>query len=149
MVDLTVITSALSGIKSATDIAQFLKGANASLDKAETKLKIAELISALADAKIAIADIKEVILEKDQQISELEQVQNIKSELVFESPYYWLKDPDGKDGPYCQQCYDNDQKLIRLQCPNNNGYWACKTCKSDFKDKTYTSPSMGVRARRF
>lgn len=146
MVDLTIITSALAGIKSATEIAQHLRGANISLDKAETKLKIADLISALADAKIAIADIQGVILEKDQQITELKQAQELKSKAVFEKPYYWLENSDKKDGPrdgpYCQQCYDNDQKLIRLQCPNNNGYWICKTCKSEYKDKTYRTPAM-------
>jgi len=139
MVDLTMVASALSGIKNATDIAQFLKGANASLDKAETKLKIAELISALADAKIAIADVKEVILGKDQRISELEQQQSIKSKMVFELPYYWVEDTNRKEGPYCQQCYDNDNKLIRLQCPDNDGFWECKTCNNHYQDKTVDS----------
>ena len=134
MVDLTTITTALSGIKTATEIAQFLNNTDSSLGKAETKLKIAELINQLADAKIAIADIKEIIIEKDRQISELAESQKIHGEVSYEAPYYWHTHDGKKDGPYCQQCYDTGKKLIRLQSPLGGGHWVCQTCKSTFID---------------
>ena len=55
MPDITAITAVLNGLKAATDIAQFLRKADLSLEKAELKLQIADLASALADAKIAFA----------------------------------------------------------------------------------------------
>lgn len=131
MLDIATVTTALSGIKSATDIAKFLSGANTSLDKAETKLKIAELISALADAKIAIADINEIILEKDQKIGELEKALALKINIKYVAPYYWLGEDEKKEGPFCQHCYDKDLKLVRLiEKKTTGGSFHCKICSS-------------------
>ena len=148
MVDITAITSILTGLKTATDIAVLLKGSGISLEKAEYKLKLAELISVLADAKIELAEIQQLVMEKEKLIRELQEALEIKETLTWEQPYYWLVDGNNKDGPFCQQCYDNDRKLARLQ-GNGNGYWECKTCKNSYKDKTYTSPApMVVSSRR-
>ncbi len=46
--DIAAIGSLLSSLKTATDIAKFIKDSDVSLEKAETKLKLAELVSALA-----------------------------------------------------------------------------------------------------
>ena len=143
MIDIATISAALGGIKAATEIAKYLKESDTSLDKAETKLKIAELISELADAKLAIAEIQETILEKDRAIAELKKAQNIDKELIYEAPYYWLNKDEGKEGPFCQQCYDSDKKLTRLHTPRE-GVWYCYSCKNEFKGKNYTPPSMTV-----
>ena len=66
-----VIGSILSSIKTATDIAKFINDSNISLEQADHRLKLAELISTLANAKIEIADIQELILEKDEEIKSL------------------------------------------------------------------------------
>ena len=68
MTDISSITSILESIKTATDIARFFKETTTSLEKAETKLKLADLISALADAKIETAEIQSLISEKDEEI---------------------------------------------------------------------------------
>ena len=69
--DMASITAALGSIKAAVDLAKLIKDSGASLEQAEVKLKIAELISALADAKIELATIQGVLLEKDLKIDEL------------------------------------------------------------------------------
>ena len=48
---------------------------NVSLEKAETKLKSADLVSSLADAKLEAAKIQDLLLEKDRRIKELEEAQ--------------------------------------------------------------------------
>ncbi|MEW8388647.1 MAG: hypothetical protein AB2660_14090 [Candidatus Thiodiazotropha sp.] len=64
------------------------------IDDAHIKLQIAELISALADAKIEAAEHAEII-------AELERKLNSKSELYFENGmYYRLLDDESSDGPY-------------------------------------------------
>ena len=137
MVDIPTIATALNGIKSATDIAKYLKQADASLETAETKLKIAELIEQLAEAKMAMADINEIIFEKDREIAELKKALEVSGKLHYEAPYYWLEENGKKDGPFCQQCYENNRKLIHLHSPHGGGFWVCKTCKSDYLDKNY------------
>ena len=139
MADINSITAIISSIKAATDIAKLLKDSDLSLEKAEMKLKLAEMINALADAKIEISDIQNVISEKERKIKELEEALNTQKNLQYEKPYYWAIENNKKDGPFCQQCYDNNKKLIRLQ-DNRNGIWTCPTCNNHFQDSSYQDP---------
>ncbi len=134
--DITSFSAALAGIKSATEIAKIIKDSGASLEKAEVKLQLADLISALADAKIEMANIREVISEKEAEINELRKELEIKGNVSWEEPYYFLNVKDKKEGPFCQRCYDSDSKLIRLQ-GDGEGWWQCKKCDSSFTDKNY------------
>jgi hypothetical protein len=136
--EITSISSLLVSIKTATDIAKLIKESDTSLEKAESKLKLAELISALADAKIEVADIQQVILDKDAEIRGLHDQLKIKAKVQWDKPYYWLIDGTQKDGPFCQHCYDKNQQLIRLQ-GNGEGYWDCKACKNGYADSTHSS----------
>ena len=123
---------------SAINIAKYIKNSQEIMDKSEQKLKLAELIEALADIKMEIAEIKSTLLEKDEKILTLEKKLNLKENLVYEKPYYWIEKKDAKDGPFCQKCYDANKQLIRLQGnDDNNGYWKCLECKEVFKDKNY------------
>ena len=62
MVDMAAISQVLSSIKAASDIAKLLKETDISLEKAETKLKLAELVGALADAKLELAEVQNLLL---------------------------------------------------------------------------------------
>jgi hypothetical protein len=73
-----------------------------------------------------------------EKIKELESKLNKKKEVVWESPYYWVVDDQSKDGPFCQQCYDRNEELIRLQ-GDGEGWWECKSCKNQFTDDSYSS----------
>ncbi len=139
--DLTTISTALSSIKTATDIAKLIKESGLSLEKAEANLKLAELISALADAKIQIADIQQLLLDKDNELRAANERLAVKEKLQWEKPYYWLIVDNQKDGPFCQHCYDKHKELIRLQ-GNGEGYWDCKACKSSYTDSTWDTPSV-------
>ncbi|MBW2022333.1 MAG: hypothetical protein JRI51_05615 [Deltaproteobacteria bacterium] len=68
MPDIATISSILTSIKTATEIAKFLKDTNISLERAETKLKLAEMVSALADARLKTAEIQELLIEKDKKM---------------------------------------------------------------------------------
>lgn len=138
--EIASITAALAGIKSATEIAKIIKDSGASLEAAEIKLKLAELVVALADAKMEIANINEELLNKNKEIQKLKELIDQKVEVVYEEPYYFsIVDDGSRDGPFCQTCYDSDQKLIRLQSPNRNGYWTCNKCESSVVDDTWHS----------
>lgn len=136
MADIATIAAALGSIKTASDIAKLIKDSGSTLEKAEIKLQIAELISALADAKIEMAGVQSEILEKDKTISALQDLLDARKNLVWEAPYYWVEEGDKKDGPFCQKCYDVDHKLVRLQGGGREA-WACRSCKNYFFDKHY------------
>jgi len=120
--------------KTAVDIAKFIKNSSDTLDKSGQKLKLAELIEALADIKMETAEIKSLIIEKDEKIQLLENQLKLKNDLKYVAPHYWLINSDEeKDGPFCQKCYDSDGKLIRLQ-GGNNDRWECRNCKGYFDE---------------
>lgn len=145
--DISTISAILTSVRTATDIAKLLKETDLSLEKAETKLKLAELIEALADVKMQLADVRELLIEKDEEIRKLEDNLKEKGSLVFEMPYYWLETEKGKDGPFCQACYDKDRKLIRLQ-GDKSGFWQCQVCKNSCTDSSYNEESYFVRPSR-
>lgn len=139
------VVTAVGSIKSAIDIAKLLKDGADTLDKAEVKLQLAELISSLADAKMQMAEVQELLLESNKEKKDLQNKLNQKSKVIYEKPsYFKINDDDSKDGPYCQNCYDADEKLIRLQGGGNNDFWTCNQCDKKYKGPRYV-PYGGSR----
>lgn len=138
--DLSQISAAISSVATATEIAKLIRASDLSLDKAETKMKLADLTDALANVKIQLADVKTLVLEKDARIESLEAMLVQRNNMVYDKPYYWLEDGPKKEGPFCQACYDSDSKLIRLQGRGRQGAWECRKCTNAYNDKSYTSP---------
>ncbi|MEZ8132049.1 hypothetical protein [Enterovibrio norvegicus] len=123
-----MVAEYVTGLKAAWDVAKALKVATDAIDDAHIKLQMAELISALADAKIEAA-------ENAEKISELERKLSAKSTLSFENGMYY-RDEEGKerDGPFCATCFDSKEKEIRLQhVPGNTfGDYHCRVCNGSF-----------------
>ena len=133
MDSLSALTNALASLTAATEIAVFLKDSELSLPKDEMKVKLAELIAAIAEAKLQIADITSIISEKDQTIKFLQDNINQGEKMVFEKNLYWSIEGDKKDGPFCPQCWDHDDKKTRLY-NMANAYWMCRICNNSYKD---------------
>ena len=129
--DLTSVTAVLGSIKTATEIAKLIKDSDLSLEKAETKLKLADLIGTLADAKLEVIGVQQVLAEAEARVRELEGALKTRQNLRWKEPSYWLETEGTMDGPFCQQCYDTDRKLVRLQ-GNGEGWFECKACKSSY-----------------
>lgn len=130
--DVAAIGSLLGSLKTATDIAKFVRESSVSLERAELKMKLAELIEALANAKIEAADIQQEILDRDQRIRVLQAAAAIQAELRWVQPCYFRKNEQGTDDPYCQNCYDSTGKLSRLHT-EGAGFFRCRVCKQIFK----------------
>jgi hypothetical protein len=142
----TVLPGLLDNIRKAIDLAKTIKESNVTLEAADIKLRIADLLSALADAKMDVADIQQTLAAKDAEIDNLKEKLKIKANVQWKKPYYWLIDGDHKDGPFCQHCFDESQKLIRLQ-GSGDGYWHCKACKSSYADSTAKSRRINPDSR--
>jgi len=116
MPDIATISAFIGSIKTATELAKAIKGADLSLEKAETKMKMAELISALADAKIQAAEIQDLLQERDERIKELEKSLDNKSKLIFQKGKYYESDANNNPigEPYCSHCWESKNKMIHL-----------------------------------
>ncbi len=115
-------------IDNAKDIAELIK-----------KIGNMELYEKIISLRDEIFQLKEENLNLRENLKSLKESQEIKSNMKYEPPYYWLEKDNKKDGPYCQKCYDDNGKLMRLQ-NHGNGCWYCLTCKSSVTDSSYRLP---------
>lgn len=133
MPDITSITAVLSGIKTATEIAKFIKETDLSLEAAETKLKIAELVISLAEAKMALVDVQDDLREKDQEIGKLNDALKLKTKLMRHNDSYYEVDTTGSPigDPYCSHCFESKHLAVHIsQHPINRRTSICPACNS-------------------
>ena len=124
-----MVTEYVASLKAAWDLAKAVKASTDAIEDAELKLKIAELINALADAKVSAT-------EDAERISELERIIDSRSEMTFTGTVYYRYTEEGeRDGPWCPRCFDADNLEVRLQ-PSYNGNWYCNNCKNGFDGRS-------------
>ena len=116
MPDITLISAALTSIKTAIGIAKLLREPDQSLEKAELKLKLADLVGALADAKIQLVEVQDALATKDQRIAELEAAFEIKDSVVRRYDAYYSVDGSGRPVgvPFCLRCWEVEHKRRQL-----------------------------------
>lgn len=112
MPDLTAIGAVLGSLKTATEIAKFIRESDVSIERAELKLKVADLIGALADVKLELVELQDSFAAKDNRIKELEEAFEAKSLMVRRYDAYYNAGPDGEPlgAPYCLRCWESDHK---------------------------------------
>ncbi len=133
MAEITLIPAALAGVRHAIDIVRFLRESGTSLENAEQKLKLADLIETLADTRIQLADIQTLLLEKDQKIKELEEAFESKDSLIKHSDAYYETDFPGHaiGEPYCMHCWEVNHKKYHLQHFHKGALnTVCSVCKN-------------------
>jgi uncharacterized protein with ATP-grasp and redox domains len=130
--DFTQITAVLTGLKQASDLARAVREAGSSLEQAETKLKMAEIIEALADAKMAAAEIQQGMLEQSAEISRLKDSLDLKDKLVRRDDAFYLTDANGEPvgDPFCSKCWQADRKAINLY--QDGSRETCPNCKTRY-----------------
>lgn len=130
MTDIATITTFLGSIKTAAELAKAISGADTLLERAELRLKIAELLEAIADAKIQALNIKELLDEKDRAIHELTEKLDGKQQQIRKDGMHFEIDDDGnpKGDPYCSHCWESAGKRIHLG--NVGGLRICHACKA-------------------
>lgn len=129
-------SAALQSIKTATDIAKYLKGLKKDFEEAEFNLKIAELMESLANAKSEMAEVRMEMIEKDDQIKELEEALEIKGEVIKNGDAYYLKNEkeEATGEPHCLKCWEGDHKLIHL-IQLQAGVKNCPVCRTAYSPR--------------
>lgn len=138
MADIATITSILTSVKAATDIAKLIKESGFNLESAEMKLKFADLIGALADARIDLAEIQELLSEKETRIKELEEAFNKKDKMVrVRDAIYELNDTGEPMGqPFCLNCWQVHHKAYELHVvAKNRSLKICSSCRTEYNGR--------------
>lgn len=112
----TTVATVLTSLKTATDIAKFLRESDLSIERAELKLKLADLIGALAETKMELAELQEAISGKDKRIAELEDAFQARDSLVRRGDAMYARDNNGAaiGVAYCLRCWETDHKQRQL-----------------------------------
>lgn len=97
------------------------------------------------EAQKKIIELREIALQFQQEsldtkekLRKLTETCEIEKAISWEQPFYYIKKPDKKDGPFCQLCYDKNKDLIRLQNPDK-GIFRCLSCNNDYLTDDYDS----------
>ena len=135
MPDIAAIASALTSIKTATDIVKLFRETDITFEKAEQKLKLAELIDALAETKISLSEVQDIVREKDSEITQLRDALETKATVVrFWDGIYFATEAGKPNGdPHCLRCWNEHHKLRELvQAPGEHGIHVCASCKAKY-----------------
>jgi hypothetical protein len=127
--------SALSALATATQIAKDLRDIDVSMEKAELKLKVADLATTLADARMAILDVQEQLATKDRQIADLVGAMAFRANLLEFHGFKYDANAEGNPVglPYCPRCEAVDGRFIRTAQTIKPGRpFACPQCKSEY-----------------
>ena len=81
------------------------------LIKKGATIEAQEQIMALREAAL---DLQEENVELRERVKELEKSVRQRGKTVFYDGVYWVEESDGRDGPYCQHCFDVEGLLVRL-----------------------------------
>ena len=134
MADLSLFPALLVSIKNASDIVKSLRNINVSLEDAEHKLQLANLIDSLAEAKMNAAEIQDVIREKDEEIKRLNDALTLKATVIKHDDAYYEMGSKGKPkgDAYCLYCWEVNNKLVHLHAEKRLISKQCSSCKTSY-----------------
>jgi hypothetical protein len=93
----------------------------------------------MLDLRGQIVDLESENIELKREVQRLLERLEMEDSMVYRSPYYMRTVEGGEDGPFCQRCWDDEKKAIRLQ-NDGPGYWYCNKCQVAYTDDDYVEP---------
>ncbi len=80
----------------------------------------------------------------ESKVEELAAVVEMKQNLVFKAPFWWL---ENDETPYCASCWENQKKAIhvvlRVDVADHIS-WDCPTCKHFYRVDKKDAPRQGA-----
>jgi hypothetical protein len=134
MPDLGSVVQGLAALKQASEIVKALADTNALYEKAELKLKIAELTEAVMTARVALLEAQTEIQSLKDQIGRLTTA--AQATVVKRDNVYFLRENDQEVGPFCPRCFEADKRRMPLTpftpAFRTFGKYNCPQCKSTY-----------------
>ncbi|WP_106795594.1 hypothetical protein [Rhizobium sp. H4] len=140
------ITGTITAIGAALGVVKQLNEIDVHFDKADLKLKIAEITSALASAKLGLVDAEEVVRRKDAEIRKLSDQLKYKAENTtrLNSLLYDMEDGEPVGRPYCPICEENGSLIKVVQDLAGQGrLFNCPKCKAHLGHVTVKQSKSG------
>jgi hypothetical protein len=139
----TSVAAALSGLKRASDIVTALVRGDVTLEKAELKLRLADVLGDLAEARVALAQTREELEENEKELERLREAVRLKEEVVRLGDAYYRKDSNGlpSGDPYCSYCIESDGRLFHLADRGIHHTRICHHCKNEVDKKRSYLPN--------
>ncbi|MDW9787716.1 hypothetical protein GOC19_06390 [Sinorhizobium meliloti] len=132
------IAGTLASVSAALGLVKELRSIDAQFDKAELKLKIADLTESLSEAKLGLVDVAQELQAKDAEIANLkEQLQFRAAKLVEQGSFRYFADEHGKPTgvPICPVC-EKKGLFLKLAQDRSKGAggvtYACPSCKANY-----------------
>ncbi|MCX5579462.1 hypothetical protein [Kaistia terrae] len=129
------IGGAISAVTAAIGFARELNNVDIQVDQASLKLKVAELTTALADAKLGLVDVADELHAGEKEIARLQDAIAFKTDRTehYRGYTYELSADGDKVGlPFCPLCLEKGQ-FSRLVSANRSGRpKVCPKCHADF-----------------
>jgi hypothetical protein len=131
MPTIATIAGTIPWIQRAGEIAKALATSQDKMEAAELRMKNADLLDAIAEAKIASTADQDTIRTLNAEIADLKRRRDVKT--VRKSGALYLLEDGKEDGPYCVRCWPVDGLLIPVSEVAHQfqsaGKWHCPNCK--------------------
>lgn len=124
------LMSGLAALGKSLEIVKALRELEGKFNDSTFKHQIAELYSALADARIALADAREEIASRDREIAELKSIKDTKMTVVSYRGFNFGIDESGESigRPFCPVCEKKDGSQIQIS-RGTSRHDLCPRCK--------------------
>ena len=140
--ELSTVTAAMDLLGKASKALDSLRERAKTSNDAELKENLSRLYDHFLDLKETVLRIKEENAELRRTIAaQAEKPPKPEIRQVGETNYYFV----GEEGPYCQPCYDGNNKLVNLMPKlHYTGGWGrtCKVCGKVFFEGSETPPRI-------
>lgn len=141
------VVATISAVSAALGLAKEIREIDAQFDKAELRLKIADLTISLSEAKLGLQDVAEQIREKDAEISRLSKLLEFReAKLSDQGEFRYFANEEGgpKGFPICPRCEKKGDFHSLVQDRSKgagSATYVCPTCKANFGQHVkYFSP---------
>jgi hypothetical protein len=128
------IATGLTQLSHALKLVKELNNVDREFDKADLKIKIAELAGKLVSFQTTLADAREAIAAKDVEISRLKDALKIVPKLAMCDGFLYGTNAKGEpDGhPYCPRCHTSDSRFMRTVGGTDLHISVCPECKQEY-----------------
>lgn len=130
-VSLAAISGTLELVNKSVELVRNLrKKGDDELTAAEMRNTLIDLLDDLVEVKSEFVGLKAVLLNKEEEISELKAELEGKQNLRFDGHLYWK---DGDETAFCPKCYEVEKTQVHMHfSPGMGQYspnWYCDNCR--------------------
>ena len=134
---IALLTNTLAVLKTAFETVSTLKDADKDFVEANYKVQLAEVFIKIANTMAGFAELRKALDAKDEEIKKLRE--KVNGGVFWSEPFYWKKESETTTGPFCQRCWDKDDRLMRVKFVGKysaGDSWQCPDCRQSFWDRT-------------